>query len=222
MNEVIIYVDGATRGNPGPASIAAVIKNEQGRTITTSSERIGTSTNNQAEYRAIILGLKKAIALGARFIEVRSDSELVVRQINGGYRVRNSALMPLYQQVKQLEYSLEGFAVNHISRQDNNEANDLAKRTLNLVRHLNYPQNCQLLLKVKQTDNENSDIPFLHRLIGILKDFPGRDQVKLSVGANNIIVNLKLTNTYVNYCHELREQLRGMLGKRGIIVKQLV
>ncbi len=100
MNELIIYVDGAARGNPGPAAIAAVIKGKQGETITTVSKRIGTSTNNQAEYRAIILGLEKAITLDAKLVEVRSDSELIVRQILGIYQVNKPTLLPLYQRVK--------------------------------------------------------------------------------------------------------------------------
>jgi len=126
MNEVLIHVDGATRRNPGPAAIAAILKDKQGKTITTVSKRIGISTNNSAEYRAVVLGLRKAITLGAKFVEVLSDSELVVNQIHGKYHVRTMSLIPLYQQVKQLEHSLDGFTINHIPRQYNNKAHDLA------------------------------------------------------------------------------------------------
>ena len=121
-----IYVDGAARGNPGPAAIGATVKDEQGRLITSISQRIGATTNNQAEYRAIIAALQKAIELGARHVEVNSDSELVVKQINGGYRVKKAALKPLYQRVKQLTSQLDGCTINHIPRQQNAEADNLA------------------------------------------------------------------------------------------------
>ena len=126
VNKVVIYVDGAARGNPGPAAIAAVAKDKQGRLITSISRRIGTTTNNQAEYRAVIAALEAAISLGARQVEVNSDSELVVKQINGRYRVKKAALRTLYQQVKQLGGSLESFTITHIPRQQNTEADKLA------------------------------------------------------------------------------------------------
>lgn len=221
MNEVVIRVDGAARGNPGPAAIAAIMQNKWGETLTTISRRIGISTNNQAEYRAIILGLQEAIAMGTRVVEVKSDSELVVRQICSRYRVSSPDLLPLYQQVKQLENSLVGFSINHIPREENSEANDLVNRTLNLVRHIGYAQVCQLIIRLRQSDNENSDIHFLHRLIDILKSFPGLDPVELSISSRDKHINLKLSNMRVHYCYELREQLKCIVGKRGIIVKQL-
>ena len=132
-NKAVIWVDGAARGNPGPAAIGATIKDEQGRLITTISRRIGTTTNNQAEYRAIIAALEEAIKLGARHVKLNSDSELVVRQITGRYRVKNAALKPLYQQVKQLQGLLESFTITHIPRQQNTEADKLTNAALDLV-----------------------------------------------------------------------------------------
>ena len=128
--KAVIWVDGASRGNPGPAAIGAVIKDEQGRLHARISRRIGITTNNQAEYRAIIAALEKAISLGVRQVEINSDSQLVVRQINGRYRVKKPELKPLYQQVKQLQGSLEGFAVAHIPREQNSEADGLANKAL--------------------------------------------------------------------------------------------
>jgi len=127
---VVIFTDGTAEPNPGPAAIGATIKDEQGRLITTISQGIGRATNNQAEYRAIIAALEKAIELGANRVDMRSDSELVVRQINGKYRVKNAALKPLYQQVKQLLSLLEGFTITHIPRQQNKEADMLANMAL--------------------------------------------------------------------------------------------
>ena len=131
MKRVVIYADGASRGNPGPAAIGAVIKDERGRLIASISQRIGKATNNQAEYRAIIAALEEADRLGARQVDIKMDSELVVRQINGEYRVKKATLKPLYQQVKQRQGLLEGFTITHILRQQNIEADKLANKALN-------------------------------------------------------------------------------------------
>ena len=130
INRVIIFTDGASQGNPGPAAIGAIIKDEQGRVITSISQGIGRTTNNQAEYRAIIAALENAVSLGARQVDMRSDSELVVRQINGKYRVKKASLKPLYQKVKQLQSQLAGFTITHIPRQQNIEADSLANMAL--------------------------------------------------------------------------------------------
>jgi ribonuclease HI len=133
INRVIICTDGAARGNPGPAAIGATIKDETGRIIARISRRIGSTTNNQAEYRAIIKAVEKAISLGAKHITLKSDSELVVKQINGRYKVKNTALRPLYQKVVQLAGSLEGFQVSYIPRTQNAEADALANKALDSI-----------------------------------------------------------------------------------------
>ncbi len=130
VKKVVIYADGASLGNPGLAAIGATVKDEQGNLITSISQRIGTTTNNQAEYRAIIAALEKAISLGAKHIELRSDSELVVKQIEGRYRVKKATLRPLYQKVVQLIGSLEAFTITHIPRTQNKEADRLANKAL--------------------------------------------------------------------------------------------
>ena len=133
VKKAVIWVDGASRDNPGPAAIGAVIKDRQGRLRARLSQRIGTKTNNQAEYRAVIAALEKAISLGARQVDLYSDSELVVKQINGRYRVKNAALKPSYQQVKQLQSLLESFTITHIPRWQNAEADNLANAALDLA-----------------------------------------------------------------------------------------
>ncbi len=130
IKRVVIFTDGTAEPNPGPAAIGATIKDEQGRLITSISQGIGQATNNQAEYRAIIAALENAIRLGASQVDIRSDSELVVRQINGQYRVKNAALKPLYQRVKQLQSQFKGFTITHIPRQQNIEADSLANMAL--------------------------------------------------------------------------------------------
>jgi ribonuclease HI len=123
---VVIFTDGASRGNPGPGAIGAIIKEQQGRHIAHISQAIGKTTNNQAEYQAIIAALEAAIRLGARQVELKSDSELVVKQLNGQYRVKKTTLKSLYQRVKELTNQFEDFTITHIPRQQNTEADKLA------------------------------------------------------------------------------------------------
>ncbi len=131
LKKTVIFADGASRGNPGPAAIGVTIKDEQGRFITSISQRIGKATNNQAEYRAIIAALEEATKLDAKRVDIKMDSELVVKQINGEYRVKKVTLKPLYQRVKQLLGSLGEFTITHIPRQQNAEADKLANKALN-------------------------------------------------------------------------------------------
>lgn len=126
IDKVIAYTDGASRGNPGPAAIGAILKDTKGNLLARISQRIGSTTNNQAEYRAVIAALKKAISLGAREVELRADSELVIKQINGKYRVKKPALRPLYQEVGRLIGLLENFRAVSIPRAQNSEADRLA------------------------------------------------------------------------------------------------
>ncbi len=128
--KVIIHTDGASLGNPGQAAIGATIKDEQGRLVARISQRIGRTTNNQAEYRAIVAALEEATRLGAKQVDINLDSELVVRQISGQYRVRKASLKPLYYRVKQLQGLLKSFTINHVPRRQNIEAHNLAKIAL--------------------------------------------------------------------------------------------
>jgi ribonuclease HI len=130
VTSVIINADGAARGNPGPAAIGVTIKDDRGNLITSLSRRIGKATNNQAEYRAIIAGLEEAIGRGARRVKVFSDSELVVKQINGKYRVKNTSLKFLYERAVQLIGKLEGFSLHHVPRRRSAEADNLANQAL--------------------------------------------------------------------------------------------
>jgi ribonuclease HI len=123
---VIINTDGASRGNPGPAAIGVTVKDGDGRLLASLHRRIGVTTNNQAEYRAIIAGLEKAVSLGARRVLIRSDSELVVKQIQGLYKIKNAALRPLYQEVVRLTGSVDSFDILCIPREQNAEADRLA------------------------------------------------------------------------------------------------
>jgi ribonuclease HI len=130
VNKVIIYADGAARGNPGPAAIGATVKDGKGTLIARVSRRIGITTNNQAEYQAIVAALEKAVSLGAKHVELYSDSELVVKQINGRYKIKNVALRQFYQEVVKLIGALEGFSITCIPREQNAEADKLANKAL--------------------------------------------------------------------------------------------
>jgi ribonuclease HI len=130
ITQVIINADGAARGNPGPAAIGVIIKDTKGNLVASISRRIGTATNNQAEYRAIIAGLEEAVKLGARQAKVYSDSELVVKQINGRYRVKNTSLRILYEKVVKLTGRFENFSIHHVPRARSTEADSLANRAL--------------------------------------------------------------------------------------------
>jgi len=129
-DRVIINADGASRHNPGPASIGATIKDEQGHLLVSISRSIGWATNNQAEYRALIAALEKAIGLGARQVDIRLDSELVVKQMKGQYRVKNAALRPLYLRVAELLSQFESFTITNVPRAQNAEADSLANKAL--------------------------------------------------------------------------------------------
>lgn len=130
IEKAIIYTDGASRGNPGPAAIGAVIKDGQGRVLGKISRRIGRTTNNQAEYQAVIAALEEAIRLGVAGVVIKSDSELVVKQINGRYRVKNPALKPLHQRVRELQSLFQSFAIASIPRRQNIEADRLSNAAL--------------------------------------------------------------------------------------------
>jgi len=125
-----IFADGASWGNPGPAAIGVVIEDESGRVIAQISRRIGETTNNRAEYTALIAGLEEAVRLGAEHVEVRSDSELLVRQIMGRYRVRSPALKPLFEQAHRLMRELQSSSIVHIPREQNKAADALSRKAL--------------------------------------------------------------------------------------------
>lgn len=126
----VVYTDGASRGNPGPASFGAVVIDPTGTVRHEISERLGMATNNVAEYRGLIAGLEAALALGARRVEVRMDSELLVRQAIGRYRVRNPGLIPLHNRVLALRRQFDEVVFRHVPRGENRRADALANQAL--------------------------------------------------------------------------------------------
>ncbi len=126
-NKIEVYVDGASRGNPGPAGIGIVIK--QGNKILLEiGSYIGKTTNNVAEYMALIRGLEEAIIMGDENVKVISDSELLVKQIKGEYKVKNEGLKPLFLHAKELIKKLKNFEIEHAFREENKHADKLANQ----------------------------------------------------------------------------------------------
>lgn len=130
MKKYIIYFDGASRGNPGHAGIGVVIYNNN-KIEKKISEYIGQTTNNIAEYMGLIKGLYYAYENNAEHVIIYSDSELVVNQIKGKYKVRNKSLHPLYNQAIKYIHTIKYFEINHVKRHDNKIADELANKSLN-------------------------------------------------------------------------------------------
>lgn len=128
--KLIIHSDGGARGNPGPAGIGALLTDENGLVISEVSEFIGNTTNNQAEYRALLAGLEKAKSLGADEVACFLDSELVVKQVNHEYKVKNKELAPLFLKVHNLVTSFKKTSFRHIPRELNKEADRLANEAM--------------------------------------------------------------------------------------------
>ena len=126
----MVNVDGGARGNPGPAAIAAVVQDGEGGVLEERGERIGKATNNVAEYRALLLGIERAAALGASDVELVGDSELVVRQVKGEYKVKDANLRELHAEVKRALASFERWSIRHVRREHNSEADRLVNRAL--------------------------------------------------------------------------------------------
>ena len=129
----MVYTDGASWGNPGPSAIGAVIKDEQQRELVSISQYIGRSTNNQAEYQAVIAALKAAAKFDASEVVLYLDSELIVRQLARRYKVKSHHIFPLYAEVVALAKRFHNLSFVHIGHDDNTEAHALAQ--LALERH---------------------------------------------------------------------------------------
>jgi ribonuclease HI len=127
---LIAHSDGGARGNPGPAGYGVIIQDEAGRKVAALSQYLGHQTNNFAEYQGLIAALEYAIEHGHKALKVVSDSELLVRQIKGIYKVKNATLQELHGRAKQLIAQLDWFSIDHALREHNREADDLANQAM--------------------------------------------------------------------------------------------
>ena len=122
----ILWSDGAARGNPGPAGIGAILKTPEGEVLAADSAYLGETTNNIAEYKALLMGLHRAIERGVKQLEVRADSELLIKQLRGEYRVKSPGLKPLFEEAKGLLARFATIKLTHVRREHNGEADKLA------------------------------------------------------------------------------------------------
>ncbi len=129
-SSLTMYVDGASSGNPGPAGIGIVIFDHDGRQIGKISSYIGTRTNNYAEYSALIRALKIAIYFKAKVVKIRTDSELVVKQISGDFKVKNDQIKKLHDLAVSLLKSIDNCKIEHVPRSQNDKADYLAKKAI--------------------------------------------------------------------------------------------
>jgi ribonuclease HI len=127
---LVVNVDGGARGNPGPAAIAAVASTPGGEVVDSRGEAIGTATNNVAEYRALLLGIELAREHDAAEVELIGDSELIVKQVTGEYKVKDAGLRPLHAQVRAALEGFDRWSLRHVRREQNAAADALVNETL--------------------------------------------------------------------------------------------
>jgi ribonuclease HI len=129
-NSLCLYIDGAARGNPGPAGIGVVLEDENGQVVGNIDKFIGNATNNVAEYTAFIAAIKEAKRLGAKEITVNTDSELLAKQLGGEYKVKNPALKDLHAKVLEFLDNFDQVMINNIPREKNKGADKLANKAI--------------------------------------------------------------------------------------------
>ena len=132
--KLVIHVDGGSRGNPGPAAAAAVLRTPDGEVVAEASRVLGQATNNVAEYHGVLLGLERARALGATEVEIVNDSELVAKQMNGEYKVKHPDMKPLHAQAKRALAEFAGWRIRSVPRAQNAAADALVNEALDEAR----------------------------------------------------------------------------------------
>jgi ribonuclease HI len=134
MTKVIVHVDGGARGNPGPAAAASVVSAPSGEVLDEATELLGSVTNNVAEYRALLLGLARASALGAGEVEVVNDSELIAKQVQGHYKVKHKDMKPLHARALAALREFERWSIRSVPRAQNADADALVNQALDAAR----------------------------------------------------------------------------------------
>ena len=130
MPKLTVNVDGGARGNPGPAAVGVVVRDADGEILQERGEKIGRATNNVAEYRALLLGIELAATLGASELELIGDSELIVRQVEGRYKVKDATMKELHAEVKAALRAFESWSIRHVRRERNADADRLVNEVL--------------------------------------------------------------------------------------------
>lgn len=130
MKKFRLYTDGAARGNPGPAGAGWAVLDPEGNCVLEGKKYLGETTNNQAEYQALVLALKEALKLGRKGLEVFADSELMIRQLKGEYKVKNEGLKPLHTEALLTLKQFQTYALHHVPREKNKTADRLANEAI--------------------------------------------------------------------------------------------
>jgi ribonuclease HI len=133
VSRIVVNVDGGARGNPGPAAIGVVLRRDGDEVVEKVGETIGEATNNVAEYRALLRGIELAAEHGASELELIGDSELVVRQVEGRYKVKNAGMKELHDQVKRALRDFDSWSIHHVRRAENADADQLVNEALDGV-----------------------------------------------------------------------------------------
>lgn len=128
--KLVVYVDGGSRGNPGPSGIGVIVRDERGGALKNISKYIGDTTNNVAEYTALIYGLQEALILRADEVIINTDSELLAKQISKEYKTKDRELKPLYEQVRHLLTGFKRYEIKHIGRSENKGADKLVNKAV--------------------------------------------------------------------------------------------
>lgn len=128
--KLVVHVDGGARGNPGPAAAAAVLSTPDGEVVDEAAELLGEQTNNVAEYRGLLLGLRRAREIGATSVDVRNDSELVAKQVTGAYKVKHAAMKPLHAEAVSLLGAFDSWSIRSVPRAQNAAADALVNQAL--------------------------------------------------------------------------------------------
>lgn len=128
--KLVVNVDGGSRGNPGPAAVGVVVATEDGDVVAEAGETIGVATNNVAEYRALIRGVELAAEHGATQVQVYGDSELIIKQVRGEYRVKDAGLKPLHAEARSALAAMQTWKLDHVRREQNAGADALVNQAL--------------------------------------------------------------------------------------------
>jgi ribonuclease HI len=176
-------IDGASRNNPGPASYGVVIRDPRGEIVARLKKYIGRMTNNVAEYYALIAALDYAQSHGIRALRVESDSELLVKQMRGQYKVKNADLRPLFERARKMSQALESFRIDHVYREQNREADALANEALDETSGASSTSRAPSKAKASDTNSEPRRIRarFRSGVLYLLEDVGLPDGIEVEV-----------------------------------------
>ena len=169
---MVAHVDGGARGNPGPSGYGAYIQDQDGSVLAELSEFLGAQTNNFAEYSGLVAALEYALQHGYRAVKVVSDSELLVKQIKGQYKVRSESLLPIYEEAKSLIKQLDAFQIRHVLRHLNKDADRLANEAMDRGMKSARTDRADAYAKppAQNSDSANTNSPAMKEVRGFVRN----------------------------------------------------